>query len=1004
MALRETIIRRLGGMTRSDAQSIAEAAVTKAAQYGARAQAVRFVAWGNTASPQSQNLENSLQFAWRHPYFAACLQRIGVAAMQVPVKVSRMVPDPEQADERKRAGRFVTKATCAHVQRQFARIPSATAPERARRTEWLRTKGLIEEELPEEHELVVLLDKVSPISTWPELIYQTLYDLSAAGNAYWELVGGAGGKQPTQLDRLRPDRMSVIPDPQTKVGGYKLSVNGKEIEYAVDEVIHFRVPHPMDDYYGLGSAATLDYPLQTDWARFKYVKTFFDRGTQLAALLTSDEDVMMDPDAQRRLEEEFEQEYGGVENMSKIGHLPPGVKYQELGHTPRDAEYLGMAERHDMEISAVTGVPTPLFKAKDVNRSNYEAALLQFWSDTMAPNLRFVASMMNEFLAPRYGPDLVVDFDLSVVEVLGEGMDNKVTRESQRFDAGAITLDEYRQATGDDPLEAGGNVLKRKMGDKYVVPGEPEPEPAPTPPQLRPFTGEQLPEDGENEDEAEQPEDEEAPAEVPEPPKASAPAVAKGGAARPRALEFGSAEHQKAVAAWEERLRPFERTMLEDVQAWAEDLQTQVMRKFEVGKALKATVPDVDALFDIDAEGEALWRVVEGEARRAALAEGARVLRTLGVEGATFEPESPRLLAYYADKELLVKTVATNLHEDLRSTITQGLRTGQPMERVAQRVNQRFEGLKDWQARRIAQTETVGAMNTASYSAMEQVGAEAKRWIATLDDRVRDEHALAMEEGAIPVDQRFASTGMLYPGDPAGGASQVINCRCAIASAEAEAVAALSAEGAGVGTTSSESSGTTDYGSVPDFDSSAAAQEWVQERYPTQWALSDWDTKAARRIIAQHERLATAYTDAAEQLSAVRSDAQVEERGLMARTLRFDLGRGRYHTVIEVNPQVAQEAALVDARLVTSSYTVPDTVEGVYTHEFAHVLHRVRGDKLMRVGMWYTPDNARAISTYAAASEEEFFAECVTYIHHKPVAEWPEFLHDLVKLLERTAP
>jgi hypothetical protein len=58
---------------------------------------------------------NDLEYAWRHPYFNAALTHIATAAMGVPLRVMRLIPD----NETKAAGRFVSKTTAAHYQKHF---------------------------------------------------------------------------------------------------------------------------------------------------------------------------------------------------------------------------------------------------------------------------------------------------------------------------------------------------------------------------------------------------------------------------------------------------------------------------------------------------------------------------------------------------------------------------------------------------------------------------------------------------------------------------------------------------------------------------------------------------------------------------------------------------------------------------------------------------------------------------------------------------------------------
>ena len=83
---------------------------------------------------------------------------------------------------------------------------------------------------------------------------------------------------------------------------------------------------------------------------------------------------------------------------------------------------------------------------------------------------------------------------------------------------------------------------------------------------------------------------------------------------------------------------------------------------------------------------------------------------------------------------------------------------------------------------RIARTEghrvQVSATMDAISDAKERGADVVKQWDATLDGSTRESHR--MVDGEIrEIDQKF-SNGLMYPGDPAGGAGEVVNCRCAL--------------------------------------------------------------------------------------------------------------------------------------------------------------------------------------------------------------------------------
>lgn len=92
----------------------------------------------------------------------------------------------------------------------------------------------------------------------------------------------------------------------------------------------------------------------------------------------------------------------------------------------------------------------------------------------------------------------------------------------------------------------------------------------------------------------------------------------------------------------------------------------------------------------------------------------------------------------------------------------------------------------------IARTETHNAASFANHqyhkTASEEYGIEMlKRWVSTSDLRTRSAHNLANGQ-TVPMDEKFTVGGakMDYAGDPAGGARNVVNCRCVIIYVEPE--------------------------------------------------------------------------------------------------------------------------------------------------------------------------------------------------------------------------
>tara|TARA_R100000426_G_scaffold7301_1_gene8856 strand:- start:7829 stop:8605 length:777 start_codon:yes stop_codon:yes gene_type:complete len=88
-----------------------------------------------------------------------------------------------------------------------------------------------------------------------------------------------------------------------------------------------------------------------------------------------------------------------------------------------------------------------------------------------------------------------------------------------------------------------------------------------------------------------------------------------------------------------------------------------------------------------------------------------------------------------------------------------------------------------YRANTIARTETHNAASFANQRIAESQAIPnlKKRWSTTPDERSRDIH-VAVNGQEVGLDEDFTVGGMpmKYPGDPRGGAKNVINCRCVV--------------------------------------------------------------------------------------------------------------------------------------------------------------------------------------------------------------------------------
>lgn len=135
-----------------------------------------------------------------------------------------------------------------------------------------------------------------------------------------------------------------------------------------------------------------------------------------------------------------------------------------------------------------------------------------------------------------------------------------------------------------------------------------------------------------------------------------------------------------------------------------------------------------------------------------------------------------------------IVSVRTSLVETLVKQIALGLEEGKGIRIIAKELQLlvRSRGFYRWQALRIARTEATAAANLGATIAGQETGVVLeKEWISSNDPRTRrrpDDKFDHIEVDGQKVSEKglFNVQGdrLLYPGDPKGQPSNIINCRC----------------------------------------------------------------------------------------------------------------------------------------------------------------------------------------------------------------------------------
>lgn len=266
----------------------------------------------------------------------------------------------------------------------------------------------------EGHALESLLTRPNPRLKGENFLCNLVGYHLIAGNAY-ALSVGPEGAPPKELWLLRPDTMSVVEGTDGLPAGYEQQVAGKKQRYGTESIFHWKTFNPLSDWYGLAplEAAALSVDAHNESSRWN-LALIQNGGTPSGVLYQEDGDHPLTDAQYNSLKDQVETQYTGSVNAGRPLLLEGGLKWQEMGMSPRDMDWSGARNMNAREIAQAFGVPPQMLGIPDAQTySNYTEARQSLWEDTIIPMAKDVAAELSNWLAPKFGAGLKLkpDFD-----------------------------------------------------------------------------------------------------------------------------------------------------------------------------------------------------------------------------------------------------------------------------------------------------------------------------------------------------------------------------------------------------------------------------------------------------------------------------------------------------------------------------------------------------------------------------------------------------------------
>ena len=618
------------------------------------------------------------------------------------------------------------------------------------------------------HRLLDLLAQVNPFTTKFEMMDMTQTYEELLGNSYWLKVRGETSKLPLELWQLRPDWVSIIEDPIKIIKGYEYQLpNGTKQIFPPEDIIHFKQPNPKSTLYGLPTVAAAMDLIRTSIYTTRWNMNFFKNSARPDTLLITK--TAMTDKAKEEMEKKWKSKYGGVENANRFGIMEGDVDIKTLSTTMRDMEFSQLTTVSRDQLLTAFGVPKSIVAVTDdVNRANAEAAVYVFLSETIEPKVRRIAERLNEFLVPEFGDDLYLDF----VDPTPENREAVTKEYDSALKNNWMVINEVRDRENLPPLEGGWDFYLPLM--MMPVGGLKEQQKS-TIDRMR-VKGIKAKDYYKNKEKVEQ------------------DRLRKRVLAGKRKLKLKlklKAELVKLFTPkgkklnkdgrkkyWEEHAKGLISdgnlfvVLVRRLLKKQEDRIQEAIESEFTGKSITKKVPD---LVDWNIENRVFFEISVPIFSDVIERRGARAAALIGAEEFVLTERVRKFIEKKAYK--FANEVNDTTKDKLRKTLSEGVKEGEGVKELSKRVSDVFKIRRGSESERIARTEVISASNEADIEAYDQSGViEQKEWLATMDDRVRDWHA-EMDGEVVNLNEKF-SNGLMFPGDPSGGADDVVNCRC----------------------------------------------------------------------------------------------------------------------------------------------------------------------------------------------------------------------------------
>ena len=216
-------------------------------------------------------------------------------------------------------------------------------------------------------------------------------------------------------------------------------------------------PSPNSNYRGASRLNSIYYEIEQHMHASRHNLSLLKNGGRLSGALVTNE--VLSDDEFERLQQQVQQFYAGSDNAGRIFLGTGGVKYEEMGKSNKDMDFMSLKSEITVAIYNRLKIPLPLINASTMTMANMDAAKLNLYDNAVLPLAWHLLGELDAMLRTRSGLK-----DTQQIAIDPESIDALQPRNLENLTArsglGIYSINELRAKDGAEAVDGGNTILQ----------------------------------------------------------------------------------------------------------------------------------------------------------------------------------------------------------------------------------------------------------------------------------------------------------------------------------------------------------------------------------------------------------------------------------------------------------------------------------------------------------------------------------------------------------------